>query len=504
MTGKKYLDNRGSKSVLPGFHDFKYILSKNYWVFFVTIAFFLILIPFSTAGLPGDSIFNIEVTHEQLKFRLIHEQVLPAVLAGCIVLGLISGVTSFRFIQDKKETTIFFSLGLTRLQLFRNRCITGLLMLFAGIAIPMLISMGLNIKVLGIYDGLIRNTCYVLAGLTITAFVSYFVAVIVSALAGTLAETIVYWCGIMAAPYAICFSLNALMKTLFWGSPWGVMTYSETTMVMPDLMTRFAWLDPFTFFYKELQTHAQFLRPLESSIPPSIEPGILVGWSITAVVLLVLGMLFIRKRKAEVAGIAGTNRCLSEWLIAVTSFLVFALIFTFLYKFSPKLAVILSIAGFAVMHLFWRKALFSYGMTGKKNLCSLAAGIGISLLLCVCFFTGGFQSIQRYLDGGESVQAKISYVGAPSYLYEAAAGSSTGRGYYLTSQITFENADEIAQIKEIQRSFIDGGRQALSSDEENFSKTVVPYDITFQYADADGKEHVWYYDRASMEQLETE
>ena len=79
MTGKKYLDNRESKSVLPGFHDFKYILSKNYWVFFITIAFFLILIPFSTAGLPGDSIFNIEVTHEQLKFRLIHEQVLPAV-----------------------------------------------------------------------------------------------------------------------------------------------------------------------------------------------------------------------------------------------------------------------------------------------------------------------------------------------------------------------------------------------------------------------------------------
>ncbi len=502
MTGKKYLDNRGSKSVLPGFHDFKYILSKNYWVFFITIAFFVIVIPFSTAGLPGDSIFNVEVTHDQLKFRLIHERALLATLVGCVVSGLISGIVSFRFMLDKKETTIFFSLGLTRLQLFRNRCIAGLLMLFAGIAIPLFISMGLNIKVLGVYNGLVRNTFYILAGLTITAFISYFVAAIVSALAGTLAETIIYWCGIMAAPYAICYALNTLMKTLFWGNPWGVMTYSETGMVMPDLTTRFAWMDPFTFFYEQLQMHAQFFRPLESAVPPAIEPGVLVGWSIVSVILLLLGILFVKRRKAEVAGIAGTNRCLSEWLIAVTSFLVFALIFTFLYQFSPKLAVILSIAGFAVMHLFWRKSLFSYEMTGRKNVCSLAVGVAVSLFICVCFFTGGFQSIQKYLDQGEPVLAKISYVGAPSYLYETADGSSTGRGYYLTSQITFENRDEIDRIKDIQKSFIADGRQAMASNEDDFGKTVVPYDVIFEYVDADGKNHIWYYDRASLEQLE--
>lgn len=99
------------------------------------LAFFIIAIPFFTAGLPGDSIFNVEVTHDQLKYRLIHENALQAVLAGCLFFGLVDGIVSFKFIQDKKETTIFFSLGLTRTRLFINRCLSGVLMLFVSIAI---------------------------------------------------------------------------------------------------------------------------------------------------------------------------------------------------------------------------------------------------------------------------------------------------------------------------------------------------------------------------------
>lgn len=287
------------------------------------LAFFIIAIPFFTAGLPGDSIFNIEVTHDQLKYRLIHESALQAVLAGCLFFGLVDGIVSFKFIQDKKETTIFFSLGLTRTRLFFNRCLSGVLILFVSIAIPMLISLGLNIHALGAYEGVVRDTFYILAGLTVAACVSYFVTIIVCALAGTMAETVVYWCGLMATPYVVCYSLNTLMKTLFWGNPWGAVTYTQTETVRPDLMEKFSWADPCTFFYGELKTHAQFMRPLSSAVPPAVEPKVLIAWCVIAVVLLILAVVFVKRRKAEVAGIAGTNRCLSEWLIAVTAFLAF-------------------------------------------------------------------------------------------------------------------------------------------------------------------------------------
>lgn len=506
MSGKKSSVRETAKkrdiSLSAGLHDFLYVIGKNYWVFLVMLAFFIIAIPFFTAGLPGDSIFNVEVTHDQLKYRLIHENALQAVLTGCLFFGLVDGIVSFKFIQDKKETTIFFSLGLTRTRLFINRCLSGVLMLFVSIAIPMFISLGLNVHALGAYDGVIRDTFYILAGLTAATCVSYFVTIIVCVLAGTMAETVVYWCGLMATPYVVCYSLNTLMKTLFWGNPWGAVTYTQTETVRPDLMEKFSWADPCTFFYGELKTHAQFMRPLSSAVPPAVQPKVLIAWCVIAVVLLILAVVFVKHRKAEVAGIAGTNRCLSEWLIAVTAFLGFTFIYTFLHKFSPVLAIVLGITGFAVVHLFWRKALFSYGKGRLRYGISLAAGIAAVLIICGGAYTGGFGSAQKYLKNSQPEVAKVSYVGAPGYLSESADGSSTGRGYYMLSQISYQEQDSIDKIKEIQQELIDCGRMALATDEETFSNTVVPYDLIFAYTDADGSEHVWYYDRVSLKQLD--
>lgn len=504
MIGKKFLDERDKADCFfsAELHDLKYVISKNYWIFLITIALFIILIPFFTAGLAGDSIFNIEITHDQLKFRLIHEDTVLLVLAGCVLMGLVSAVASFRFIQDKQETTIFFSLGLTRRALFRNRCISGLLMLFFGISVPLVISMGLNIKALGIYEGLIRNTAYILIGLTVVSFVSFFVATIVCALAGTTVEAVIYWCGIMATPYGVCFCVNRLMKSLFWGNAHGVLYYSGTEMIRADLAEQLYWLNPVTFFYQELKTHAQFMRPLSSAVPPEIEPGVLIGWCVAAAVLLITGVFLFCRRKAETAGIVGANKYLSEWMINLSSFVIFTLVFCFLYSFNVGLALVFGIAGFAVVHLFWRKAFFSFRTSFKKNIGSFAVGACISLLLSAAFFTGGFHSLQRTLDHSEMVQAKISYVGAPSYLYEPAVGSSTGRGYYLTSQLMFTDADDIALVKELQQRFIDSGKLPMESDEEDFKQTVVPYDITFEYTDDRGEEYIWYYDRATLSQLE--
>lgn len=466
------------------------------------LAFYMIIIPFATAGLPGDSIFNIEVTHQQLKYRLIHEDVYAVVLGGSSILGLVSGIVLFRFLQDKKETTIFFSLGLTRTRLFWNRCIVGLCMLFFGIAVPMLVSLELNVKALGVYEGLIRDAFYVTAGLFLTACIGYFVMIIVCAAAGTTAESIVFWCGIMGAPYGICYGVNALLKTLFWGNAWGAVTYSETATVRPDLTTQFAWLNPFSFFYEELQSHGQFMRPLESAVPPAVEPKLIHGWSCAAIILMIAGLMLLRCRKAESAGIAGSNHWLSEWMILFTSFLVFVLIFAFLYDFSEATAIVLSIAGVAVIHLFWRHSLFAYDLTVRHTIFSLAGGVAVCLVLSGCFASGGLRSVEHYFHRGDIVSVDVSYVGSPSCLYEGADGSSTGRGYYVTSQITFEKKSSIARVQEIQTGFAKTGKQNLKTNEEDFSQTVVPYDITFSYTDASGKSHTWYYDRATMEQLE--
>ncbi len=468
----------------------------------ITVILFLILAPFSTAGLQGDSIFNIEVTHDQMKFRLIHEQVLPFALAGAVVMGAVCAITMFRFIQDKKETTIFLSLGMTRNGLYRNRCLSGLAMLFLGIALPMLISMGLNIKALGGYDCLIRNTFYLAGGLFITAAVSFLTAACVSFLAGTLAETIVYWAGIMASPLLVCESFNLLLKTLYWGNAWGVSGYGDAGVIKESLVRRFSFLNPLEFFYDSLKSGAQFMRPLSTAVPDPVDAKLLAGWAAAAAVLFFLAWFLLKKRKAESAGIAGTSRPLSEWLIGICGFFIFSHILSFLYSYRHGLAVLFALGGGLVMHLFWRKALFSYRMNWIRSLISAGVQTGIFLGVSFVCVSGFFGNTVRFLDRGTVEEVQVSYVGTPGFLTSPGEGSSTGRGYYISGIVSFHEPAEIEQVKKIQRQFLEDGPGDMKTDSKDFENTVVPYDIVFSYTDEKGKEHVWYYDRASMKELE--
>lgn len=482
-------------------HDFSFVIEKHGWIFPVGLVIFLLLIPFATAGLPGDSIFNIEVTHQQMKFRLIHEQALPAVMVAAVCMGLLAGLSIFRFVQDKKETTIFFSLGITRTRLFVNRLLTGILILAGSIGIPMGLSIWLNIKALGNYEGLFQNGIYLTIGLFTVSLISFLAASAVSFVAGTLSETIVYWIGGMSSVTIICFGSNLLMKKLYWGNAWGVVNYSGVSQVLPNLLERFAFLNPLLFFMNEMEKHAQFIRPLSTAVPEAVSYKLLTGWVILSLIMIWLCWYLLQKRKAEMAGISGSHRGLSELVIALSCFLVFAVVFSFLYDFSLLLAVVLGAASFFAVHLFWRKILFSYGTSWKISLASAIFQAAVVCLVCVVFDTGFFHRAERVLAEENITEAEITFVGAPSFLSEEAVGSSTGRGYYFTSQYTLNEPDAIEMVKELQQLFLQNGRMPLQSG-QTIADTVIPYDICFTYWNEEGDEYVWYYDRASYEQLE--
>ncbi len=497
LTGKRFFYK---KHVLM--HDFGYVVSKNYWTFIVAMAAFFVLIPFSTAGLPGDSIFNIEVTHEQMKFRFLHEQALVPVLAWGILCGILTGCALFHFLLNKKETTIFLSLGMTRTQLFANRCFYGILSLFLSICIPMLVSIFLNLKALGTYEGLVVHGLYVMAGIFVTSIVSFGITVCVCCAAGTQAESILYWAGVIGAPTVICFCMNTLFRILYWGNAWGMTSYTDTSYIREDFIHRFAFCNPICFFYEELKTHGQFYRPLDQAVPEAIHPGLLLSWSIVAAIILLFAYYLLKRRKAEDAQIAGCGRGLSEWLIGISSFLAFSQILSVLYPFHEGLAILFAFASLAVLHLFWRKAFFSYGMTKRKFAGSLIFQGGVFFFLLLWGWTGLFSQTERFLKQKTVTEARVSYVGAPSFLSEPASGSSTGRGYYLTGQMVFDDQEEIRRVKDIQEKFLSEGRRDMARDDDKFSGTVIPYDILFSYIDEEGKEHTWYYDRATLEQLQ--
>ena len=86
MTSTTFSERRGGAMI---FHDFKRTLRRFLGAFIIGICGLLFLIPFSTACIPGDSIFDVNVDSSADEFRLIGEKfVLPAyiyvILLGCI------------------------------------------------------------------------------------------------------------------------------------------------------------------------------------------------------------------------------------------------------------------------------------------------------------------------------------------------------------------------------------------------------------------------------------
>lgn len=509
MTGKKFSKNRVKSTAnrlsvrmhSPWRHDFLLVLSKNGWIFLVGLVLFLLLIPFSTAGLPGSSIFNIEVTHDQMKFRLIHEQALTGTIAAAVGMGLLAGISLFRFVQDKKETTIFFSMGITRTTLFANRMIAGILILAGSIGIPMALSFWLNLQALGDYEGLGRNSIYLTTGIFTVAYISFVIAALVSFVAGTLMETLVYWTIVICAPAIVCYSSNLLLKQLCWGNAWGEILYSGVSEVQPSLLEHFSSWNPLLFFLEELEKHARFVRPLSTSMPEAISPGRLIGWLAAGFVLTVLAWYLLKWRKAEIAGISGMNRVLPEIVIALSGFLVFSVVFFFLCSFSFMMASVLGAVSFLGVHLFWRKILFSQGFGWKKGLISVFFQSAVLWLVCGLFSGNFLHGDRRFLKNAEIQKAEVTYVGAPEFFCGEISGSSTGRGYYIMSQLTLEQPESIEKVKSLQELFIESGKMDMKSSAE-VSDTVIPYDICFSYTDTEGEKHVWYYDRASYGQLE--
>lgn len=484
-------------------HDFVYVIRKNYWLLILFLILFLVLIPFSTAGLPGDSMFNLEYTHDQVKYRFLHESVLIPTMIAAVLMGVICGISLFRFLLNKRDTTMFLSLALTRRRMFINRAAAGCLVCVISLAVPLLLSLGLNRMAVGAYQCQIRDCLYLIWGLCVLSLVSFFVTAAACMFAGTVAETLVYTAGLLAAPGMLFFSVNLLAKEFFWGNSWGVTDWLGTNQIQESLMSRFEWMNPILFFQKELQTHYIFVRPNENPVPPALQPGPLIGWMIVMIALAVLACFLLRKRKAEAAGISGTNPVLSEIMIALTALLVFSLTVTFLGNFSVALGLLFGYGLFAVVHLFWRKSFFSYNLRKKRVLGSGVCQALIPTVICLvfAFFLPG--RCENFLEKTDQfVQAEVSFVGSPNYLYETAAGTSS-RGYYVVSRLELTEPEDMERMAEIQKSFLDSGKREMALNEDDFSQTVVPYDICFTYTDAAGKEYTWYYDRASMEQLES-
>ena len=486
-------------------HDLKMTLQKHGGLLFLALLLFLVLIPFSTAGIPGDSIFEITTTHEQLKYRFIKDSFFLPVYAGILVYGVVLGISVFSFLLKKEQITFYFSLGLSRSKLYLVRIFICFLGMAAAVWIPMTVSLALNLAALGNYTGMIVSYVYVSAGLFLQGMTVCLINAAACILAGTIRETLLFDLLFLGTFSAVVECADRLLQHLVWGNSIGAVSYSGTQEYAAPLFSSTEKGNPLLFFWDNLRTYSLFYREPGQAAPDSSPVAILIGWGIVCLCLLMLGLVFIRKKKAEQAGMEGQYRFLYSCFLFVAGLTLSGNVFTLFSDSSLLTASFLSGFSLLLFFILWQR--IGWGMV-REDVRPVRESAGILLRFVAVAATAGVFVLVSELwmrqlpENGTIETASVSYVGHPSYLYGDIAGSSSSNGYYMSCMYDYTNENDIATVLQLHKSMIAMGKQKKQTNTDQFEKTVVPYDICFSYTMANGKKKVYYYDRASLKILE--
>ena len=217
----------------PFLHDVLFSLRLALPVLLAGFALFVVLVPVSTSVVNDISVFNVNYTHEQLKYQLYAQDLAPVVNAACVGFGAVLAVVLFRFLLEKRSTTAFFSVGLSRVKLYLSRYLAGALCIVVGIAVPFAISLLLNHLALGLYEGQVHEFFYVTSGYIVVALVAFSLASLATICAGTLFETCTFALALLFSVSVVLWGIGMLADYLLVGNAAGAALYGQDVLVAP-------------------------------------------------------------------------------------------------------------------------------------------------------------------------------------------------------------------------------------------------------------------------------
>lgn len=483
------------------FHSFKKAFSTSIGAAVICLLVMLLLIPVSTSIIHDSSIFNLTYTHHQMKYRFFYESLRPLVNGAAVISGILISLVQFRFMLIKRYSDAYFSFGIRRGTLFLLHSIAGILQIFFIVFIPMFISMLMNLAAFGelgygsvIFSGFIFMTM----GLFTLSFLGFAAASLICSVSGTLIEAVSFSILILAAPSIILYGINALTKTLLFGNAFGVTASTGTIGAAETLLNKLDFLNPVYFFYNISASYNLQSEHLDDYVLPDMQWGRIAGWIVCGIIIFIMGIMLLKRRKAEIAGISGQNFIMNFIFTFLVSFLGFCVVLEFLIFAGMSLAIAASVLSFLILYMILQ---YLQRRSILKKMWQFPLQLGLVLIITLILGTGGLGYSNKIPELKDIESVQMTYVGTPNYLSGQPGGISYGRQYYLTNSYTYTGQD-IETVMELHKVLIDEGKGKLELNSSNFSSTTIPYDITVTYILQDGSKLTRYYDRTTYEVLE--
>ncbi|MCR3922084.1 MAG: hypothetical protein NUK65_06135 [Firmicutes bacterium] len=437
----------------------------------------------------------------------------PFVVGIIVVSAAMCAIAIFSFIFNKDAVTVFFSLGLSRKQLFMTRYLAGLFMSIAPIIIFMLLTFLVNFQRAGAVRELTIAASYLLLGFMIVSVAAFSITCLLCTCCGTVSEGILLSISGLGGMSLLLLGLNHLMKLLLWGNPYGQFSefYSPVT---ESLLHHSTAINPLLFFLQDAITFSRLeLGNLISFTLPvllsRLQGALLFTWLAVSILLTMLALKVFTRRKVEIAGIAGASRFIS----LISTFIPTFFAFTFVAASADHLVsrtlafIIATIAGvlvYALTEIAFRKLPF------RTNHFKLASVVSLCMLCVIILSTGGLGFTSRVPALHEIEHVSISYVGSPDYRFLKSDedfvryhAGSMGDWYSFATDIKYADTADIPKVLAVHQSIIKYGNQPVTQTNrvESPLHHTIDREICIKYKLKDGGELVRYYPTTTVHNL---
>lgn len=518
MTSRKSLQNNFGYAYRSGLRDNSLFAILNT----VFLSLFFVVMPITTFRNNTSTdrqTGQVSVVNFKEQFSFLFTQSMEMfryiVIAGLIGVGLLVGITTFKFITGKKTVNVYYSLGIKRQKLFAAKYLSGLTLIALSVLLPMLVSLIVNISVLGTNKFMFPAFAYLTLGMFSVAAVSYTITAMVFTLVGTVFEGALFSGILILFPEILFQCLEVLIQKLVLGTPLGT-DFSTSSIYVGDtaasLAKTFENFNPLRYLSKGLFTYS--LADAKGQVV-SYDNGGAVAWSAPKFLPIVLwiafaallflgGMFFYKRRKAEIGGFIGKNRVMNFIGIFLIGIFGFVLTFNVLHAKGMAVAIAVGAVVFAVIYVGLSFLLLRNVRQFVKELPALPVQLAIVAVIFVFFATGYFGAANKIPETADIQSAQITM---PNTNYTTV--NTGGGGLYFMMGMPSANTQpygeytsekDIDFVRSVHEKLVETGKTEATKLDSEFNGTY-PISVKIVYKLKNGKEVLRCYYGVSAEIL---
>ncbi len=418
-------------------NDFKRSLLGS--ILFPAIALVVLLIAFTfpVISYVTSEEFLVVTEHEEVSMFVARNSLGSDLFSlfpiGMVLCGMMTAIKSFYYMLSKKQVNVFFSLGVNRKTMFINRILAGIISLFVAVLIPMLIIYIVNITTFDYAAHATQIFLYAVSMFFVSGLAGFAIGAMATMIGGNIFEVALTSFTASAIPVLTVNAGSSIISSFLNGyarsgdvimitwygliSPWNICSsiFRENSDMGYNILRQ--PIDVFLSLTRNGVEADKYVIPDSAKVGISLTAPIL-SWLAISVVLIAIGYVLYKARKAEHANSFG-HFAISRAINTTFVFLLMAYLIEEMFwrEISPlAYFIILAVAGlvaYFVLQLIMTRKL----KTTVKSFKWYAVLVSVTAVFLAVVVSGFFGTFNKTPDKSEIKSVSIDAYALDPYVH---------------------------------------------------------------------------------------